>query len=295
MINKFVLFCILCFFNTHVFAKVETAPKNHFVKNRVANINTEFKKLEKSFNGHIGVLAINMKTKRQVAYRANEIFPIQSTFKIFLVTAILKASEQDKNLLRQKIMYTKQDLVSWSPITEQHVAQGMTIFELCKAAMTHSDNTATNLLMKKLGGPEQVTAFARATGDPVFHINNWEPHLNSDPATSQDVSTPAAMSRALHNLMLGNILALEQSKLLLSWMEQNTTGDTRIRAGVPKGWLVADKTGSGSAIANDIAVIWPKNSGPIVLSIYTYRNNKKEPRRDDIVVAVTRLALKRIK
>lgn len=142
----------------------------------------------------------------------------------------------DDQLLQQKIAYKKNDLVFWSPIAEKHIADGMSVFELCAAAMMYSDNTATNLIVKKLGSPKIVTDFARSIGDKEFRIDGWEPNLNSDPTHLEDTSTPAAMSKSMQRLTLGNVLPPQHRDQLVSWMKGNTTGDTRIRAGVPKGW-----------------------------------------------------------
>ena len=262
-------------------------------KNESSLIDEKFKNLETSIEGRIGLYAINTANNQSIQYRALERFPIQSTFKLMAVSAILKKSESDNSLLKQKITYTKQDLVFWSPITEKHVADGMTIFDLCAAAMMYSDNTATNLIVKKLGGPEAVTAFARSIGDNTFRIDGWEPDLNSNPNNLCDTSTPKAMEKSLQQLTLGNVLAQSKRNQLVTWMKENTTGDTRIRAGVKKGWIVADKTGAGNdyGISNDIGIIWPPNCAPIVIAIYSGHNKKYTTRRDDILVSTTQLII----
>lgn len=249
--------------------------------------------LETSFGGLIGIFAINTANNQHIQYRADERFPIQSTFKVMAVSAILKQSMTDKHLLQQKVTYTKQDLVFWSPITEKHLADGMTISELCAAAMMYSDNAATNLLVKKLGGPSAVTAFARSIGDKTFRIDSWEPELNSNPSDPRDTSTPAAMEESLQKLTLGNVLASPEREQLVAWMKGNTTGDARIRAGVPKGWVVADKTGAGDdyGISNDIGIIWPPSCAPIIVTIYSVHNKKDAARRDDVVASATRMLI----
>lgn len=249
--------------------------------------------LEASMDGRIGLFAINTANNQQIQHLTTERFPIQSTFKLMAVSAILKQSMTEEHLLQQRINYTKKDLVFWSPITEKHLTDGMTISDLCSAAMIYSDNTATNLIMKKLGGPEAVTAFARSIGDNTFQINSWEPELNSDPNNLRDTSTPTAMLKSLHKLMLGNVLASPQQKQLVAWMKGNATGDTRIRAGVPKGWIVADKTGSGNdyGISNDIGIIWPPGANPIVIAIYSVHNKKATAPRDDLIASVTRMVI----
>jgi beta-lactamase class A len=262
-------------------------------KNLSSLVEEKFKNLETSFEGRIGLYAINTANNQTIQYRALERFPVQSTFKVMAVSDILKKSETDNSLLKQKITYTKQDLVFWSPITEKHVADGMTIFDLCAAAMMYSDNTATNLIVKKLGGPQAVTAFARSIGDNTFRVDGWEPDLNSNPNDLRDTSTPKVMEKSLQKLTLGNALTSSKRNQLVTWMKGNTTGDTRIRAGVPKGWIVADKTGAGNdyGISNDIGIIWPPNCAPIVITIYSGHNKKNTTLRDDILVSSTQLVI----
>lgn len=249
--------------------------------------------LEASAHGRIGVAAINTENNKRVDYRAEEQFPFQSTFKVMGVAAILKQSMTDSSLLQQKITYSQSDITVWSPITEKHILDGMMISELCAAAIMFSDNTAINLLIKKLGGPEAVTSFARSFGDNTFRLESWEANLNSNPKDQRDTSTPAAMQKSLQQLTLGNALALSQREQLITWMKGNTTGDARIRAGVPKGWVVADKTGSGDyGITNDIGIIWPPHGAPIIIALFFIQDQKEALRRDDVIAFATKIALK---
>ncbi|MBA2654186.1 MAG: class A beta-lactamase [Gammaproteobacteria bacterium] len=261
--------------------------------NESRQINKKFETLETSLDGRIGVYAINTANNQSIQYRAVERFPIQSTFKIMAISAILKQSATNPHILKQKMTYTTQDLVYWSPITEKHVAEGMTISELCAATMMYRDNTATNLIIKKLGGPGAVNAYARSINDETFRIDSLEPNLNSDPMQLRDTSTPTAMENSLQKIILGNVLPSFQQKQLITWMKGNTTGDARIRAGVPKGWIVADKTGASNeyGISNDIGIIWPPNCAPIVVVIYSVHHTKDASRRDDILAAATRIII----
>ncbi len=249
--------------------------------------------LETSSGGRIGISAINTANNMRFQYRAEERFPICSTNKVMGVSAILKKSMTDNHFLQQKVIYKKDDLVVYSPMTKKHLADGMTIAELCAAAITLSDNTAINLLMKKLGGPEAVTAFARSIGDNTFRLDRWEPELNSAiPGELRDTSTPAAMEKSLQRLTLGNVLASPQREQLQAWLKSNTTGDSRIRAGVPKGWIVGDKTGTGNyGTTNDIGIIWPTKCSPIVVAIYFTQNKKDAAPRDDVIASATRILM----
>lgn len=247
--------------------------------------------LETSAHGEIGVVVLNTENNKRIDYRAEERFPFQSTCKVMIVAEILKRSMTEPALLQQRVMYKKSDLASWTPITEKHLADGMTINELCAAAIMYSDNTAANLLIKKCGGPKAVTTFARSIGDKTFRLDSYEAKLNSNPHCVRDTSTPAAMAESLQRLMLGNVLGTPQRKQLVTWMKGNTTGNALIRAGVPKSWIVADKTGSGSyGVRNDIGILWPPKSAPIVVAIYFHTFDKRDTvLHNDVIAAATRI------
>ena len=248
--------------------------------------------LEKSFDGKIGVYAIDTNDNQVIAYRADERFPVQSTCKLIGVAALLKQSSKNKQLLQEKIYYTKNDLIFWHPITGKYVASGMTLEALSEAAMSYSDNTAMNLIIKKLGGPKFITDFAHSIGNKTFHIEHYEGNLNSNPKNQDDTATPKDMALSLQHLTLGNILTHAQRTQLITWMRNNTTGYKRIRAGVVSGWVVADKTGTGDyGIANDYAILWSPICKPIVLAIYTVQNKRDAQNRDDIVASTTTIIL----
>jgi beta-lactamase class A len=123
--------------------------------------------------------------------------------------AILKESMKDSSLLEKHITYSKEDTIKagYAPITEKHLSKGMSISELCAAAIQHSDNAAVNFMMKELGGPKAVTAFARSIGDDTFRLDRWEPGLNTAiPGDLRDTSTPAAMEKSLQALLIGDAL-----------------------------------------------------------------------------------------
>lgn len=247
-------------------------------------------KLEKNFDGKIGVYAVDTTNNQIIAYRADERFPVQSTFKLIAVSALLKNS--DKNTLQQKIHYKKEDLIFWHPVTGNYLNSGMTLKALSEAAMTYSDNTAANLILKKIGGPKLVTDFARSIGNETFNIKHYEPNLNSDPTNEDDTSTPKDMAISLQKLTLGDVLTQSQRRQLISWMRNNVTDYKRIRAGVPIGWAVSDKTGSGDyGIANDIGILSSPVCKPIVLAIYTVRNKQDAKSREDVVATVTSIVM----
>lgn len=251
--------------------------------------------LEHASGGRIGISAINTANNTRLHYRANERFPMGCTSKVMGVAAILKKSMSDHSLLQQKMIYTQKDLTNWAPITEKHLSEGMTIAELSAAAISYSDNTAMNLLVKKLGGLQGMNAFARSINDPYFRQDNGWPKeaMSGGRGNVQDSSTPAAMASSLQQLAFGDVLASPQRDLLLTWMKDNTTGDARIRAGVPTGWIVGDKTGTGFyyGTTNDIGIIWPPKCAPIVVAIYYTHNKKDAVKREDVIASATRIVL----
>lgn len=265
-----------------------------FANEQKVSVAAQLAALEASSGGRLGVAAVNTGNNHRIEYRAYEYFPMGCTSKVIGVAAILKKSMVDNQLLQETVKYQQSDLTNWTPITEKHLAEGMTIAELCAAAISYSDNTAMNLLTQILGGPAGLNTFARTIDDKDFKLDHWWPdEALASPASGEDATTPAAMEKSLRQLILGDVLALPQREMLISWLKSNVTGDARIRAGVPKDWIVGDKTGTGFhyGTTNDIAVIWPPHCQPIVLTIYYSNNDKKAPKRDDVIASATRIVI----
>ncbi|PHM74193.1 class A beta-lactamase [Xenorhabdus kozodoii] len=249
--------------------------------------------LEKNANGRLGVVLIDTSDHSTLSYRANERFPLCSTSKLMAVSAILKKSETNAHLLNQRVHYQQSDLVEYSPITEKHLKEGMTLGELSAATLQYSDNTAMNLLLNQLNGPNEVTLFARTLGDNSFRLDRYEPELNTAiPGDERDTSTPQAMAESLYDLVLGDALATAQREQLAKWIKGNTTGSASISAGVPQDWVVGDKTGRCDyGTTNDIAVIWPipKRAPLVLVTYFTQPDNKEASARPDVLAAAARI------
>ena len=173
----------------------------------LAAAQTQLAALEQAAGGRLGVAAWRHGSELRVAYRADERFPLASTFKAMLAAAVLARSVSQPGLLDQHVRYEKKELVTYSPITEKHLADGMSVADLCAATLQYSDNSAANFLMTLLGGPQAVTAFARSIGNTVFQLERWETELNSAiPGDVRDTASPASMAHSLQQLLLGNSL-----------------------------------------------------------------------------------------
>ena len=254
---------------------------------------TSFDALERAAGGRLGVCAIDTANGRRAQHRADERFPFCSTFKAMLAAAVLARSVERPALLQQRVTYRQDDLVSYSPVTERHVGTGMTVAGLCAAAVQYSDNSAANLLLKLIGGPSAVTAYARAIGDDTFRLDRWETELNTAlPGDLRDTTTPAAMAASLRVLALGEALPAAQRAQWIEWLRGNKVGDKRIRAGVPAGWRVGDKTGTGDyGTTNDVGVVWPPSRAPIVLAVYYTQTRADAQAKDDVIEAAARIAV----
>ena len=261
--------------------------------NAKAKVAARLAALEASAHGRLGMAAFDTADGSRLDYRSDERFPFCSTFKLMLVAAILARAAGQIALLDQRLHYRKSDLAHYSPISEKHVADGMTVTELCAAAIQYSDNTAANLLMKILGGPAAVTAFARTLGDTEFRLDRWEPELNTAiPGDFRDTTTPAAMAHSLQRLTLGEVLMPLLRAQLLGWLRGNTTGNTRIRAGVPASWQVGDKTGTGDyGSTNDVAILMPPNRAPLFLALYFTQPDKGAESNSEVLAAATRIVV----
>ncbi|PGM41638.1 class A beta-lactamase [Bacillus cereus] len=257
--------------------------------------NQSFAKLEKEYDAKLGIYALDTGTNQIVAYHSDDRFAFASTSKSLAVGALLRKNSLEA--LDQRITYTHEDLSNYNPITEKHVDTGMTLKELADASVRYSDSTAHNLILKQLGGPSEFEKILREMGDTVTTSERFEPELNEvHPGETHDTSTPEAIAKTLQSFTLGTALPTEKRELLVDWMKRNTTGDKLIRAGVPKGWEVADKTGAGSYGArNDIAIIWPPNKKPIVLAILS-NHDKEDAKYDDKLIAdATKVVLNTLK
>lgn len=232
-----------------------------------------------------------------VGHRADERFLMCSTHKALAAAAVLRLRNEQPGLLDRVIHYSQSDILEHAPITKQYVAKGMTVSELCQAALSVSDNTAANLLVRTLGGPANVTAFARSLGDQVTRLDRSEPDLNvTSPGDERDTTAPAAIAADLRMLLVGNALDPAGRDLLSGWMTASTTGGDLIRAGLPTGWHTADKTGSGAnGEINDIAVTWPPGRAPLVVAVYTAPTNPKATNGRTTVASATRIAVQALK
>jgi len=249
------------------------------------DLSGRFDQLERKYGARLGVYVPADGPTAEIAYRADERFAFCSTFKAPLVAAVLHHNPLPH--LDKVVTYTPEDIRSVSPVTQQHVQTGMTIRQLCDAAIRYSDGTAANLLLAQLGGPAVFTAYLRSLGDHVSRLDQEEPELNRNvPDDERDTTTPRAIALVFEKLVLGDALPPDKRALLTDWMARSTTGAKRIRAGFPADWKVIDKTGSGDyGRTNDVAVVWSPSGAPHVVAILSDRVGGSEAPSNDALIA----------
>ncbi|QFT88963.1 Beta-lactamase 3 precursor [Bacillus sp. THAF10] len=252
-----------------------------------------FKELEKEYDAKLGVYALDTGSNRKVSYRADERFAYASTHKVLAVGVLLMNRTIDE--LNETIKYTKEDLVNYNPVTEKHVENGMTLKELSDASIRYSDNTAGNLILEAIGGPKGFKESLRKMGDHVTEPERMEPDLNDvKPGETRDTSSPKALAESLQAFTLGSVLPETKRNLLIDWLKRNTTGDNLIRAGVPKGWTVGDKTGGANGIRNDIAILWLPDGAPIILVVLSSHEKANSENVDELIAKATEEAVKQL-
>ncbi len=235
------------------------------------DVDKQLADLEKKTGGRLGVSVLDTETNISLGNREEERFPLCSTYKALAAGFVLARVDQGVEKLDRRVTYGKDVVVTYSPETEKHAGtEGMTVAELCAAAITLSDNTAGNLLLESFGGPAALTAWLRTTGDTETRLDRNEPDVNqATKGDPRDTTTPDAMLDTIGLLTLGNTLSETSRDQLVNWLVGNTTGNNRLRAGLPKEWKIGDKTGTGNnGSYADIAVIWPPERGPVLVTTF---------------------------
>lgn len=247
--------------------------------------------IEKRVGARLGAAVLDTGNGRRWAYRGGERFPLCSTFKAAAAAAILARVDAGQEDLGRRIRYKASDLLEYAPAAKANLARGMTMGELCEAAVTLSDNTAANLMLTSMGGPAAFTSFLRSVGDARTRLDRMEPELNSaTPGDPRDTTTPNAMAETLEVLCTGDALSEASRERFNGWLIATRTGDARIRAGLPKGWRAGDKTGTGAlGTANDIAIAWPPGRAPVTIAVYVTESDASLDARNAAIADVARL------
>ena len=252
---------------------------------------------ETASGGRFGFYAENTRDGRRLAWRADDRFVMCSSFKASLAALILQRVDRQQDALAARIAMRPNDIQDWyAPVARANLARGwMTLGDMCAASVEHSDNTCASLLLERVGGPAAMTAFWRSLGDQVSRLDDPEPILNrTPPGGVRDTTTPRAMATTFKKLTLGGVLSPVSRDVLNGWLIANTTGDDRLRAGLPGAWVTGDKTGNnGGDAAIDLAVTWAPYA-PIIIAAFTRGGSPTQAQFKEVFRAVGQLAASRL-
>jgi beta-lactamase class A len=249
-------------------------------------------RIEQDLNARVGLVIRDSGSDWSVSQRADERFLMNSTFKTMLCGAVLHRVDEGDIDLEERIAIKATDILEYAPVTETMVGNTMSVGALCQAALDMSDNTATNLLIDRIGGPESVTAFLREIGDPVSRLDRREPEVNTfAPDDPRDTTTPDAMISTMETLLTGDALTPQSRTQLVDWMSDGGVTGALIRASTPEGWHVADRSGSGNFNRNIVAMVTPPDRDPYFIAIFLSDADADFDTRNAAVIALSEAAM----
>jgi len=289
-------------------------------------LDSVFRAIERTSGGELGVSATVVESGRTVGWRDGEPFPMASTFKLTVALAVLARVDSGRISLDDSVRLTPADYrMGPSPVTEDLPAGGgpATVRRMLESMMTFSDNTATDALMRLAGGPPAVMAHLRSRGVEGQRVDRYEGQVYLDyngvapppaqwttqgvqrladsvPAARKqaardsffadplDTSTPDAMAALLVQVQRGQGMTPASRELLLNAMRRSSTGARRIRAGVPPGTEVADKTGTIGRTTNDVGLVTLPDGRHLALAVFVRNSTKSNQEVEPAIAAATR-------
>ena len=293
-------------------------------------LDSAFAAAEAASGGTLGVAAVHVESGRRVGHNADAAFPMASVYKLPIALAVLAKVDSGRISLDDSVTLTPADYrLGPSPVTEDLPADGgaVTVRRLVEAMMMYSDNTATDALLRLAGGPAAVTSHVLGRGVRGMRIDRYEgqvfldyngvrqapppeewtparlqraidavPRAEKDSARERffaderDTSTPRAMAALLVQVQRGEGISPAGRELLLDAMRRSPTGTRRIRAGVPRGTEVADKTGTVGRVTNDAGLVTLPDGTHLAVAVFVNQsrlpNAEVEPAIADAARAV---------
>ena len=233
----------------------------------------------------VGVSIFDANSKKLVSVNGDTRFQLDSTVKALACANVLANVDKKLLSLDKKVLIDKKDIVTYSPVTIKRINKSMTLREACAATTAYSDNTAANITISAVGGPQKLTQFMRDLGDTKTRSDRYEPELVINPEYDlRDTTTADAMSESLSKLLIGNTLSKNSKEQLKSWMMDNKVADNLLRARLPKGWSIADRSGASDyGIRGITSMVWSATQEPLFISIYVRKSNTTLDERSKII------------
>jgi len=249
------------------------------------------RELGRAFSGRVGIAVREVDGGWTADWQGERFYPQQSVSKFWVALTALQRADAGDLDLNQRVTVTRQDLTLFhQPIAGQVGANGYTttLNELMFRALTQSDNTCNDIVLRHAGGPAAVRAMLTRNrldgirfgpGERLLQAGiaglNWQPAFSRGNAFYQardalpinrrrtafedyvedpvDGATPNGIVGGLARLQRGELLSPESTRRLLSIMSQTHTGPNRLRGGLAEGWSISHKTGTGQVLGGEQA------------------------------------------
>jgi len=248
----------------------------------------EIKQIEQQLGARVGVSVYNVNTGKLWDYHGDDKFPLMSTFKTLACAKLLADVESGIQFLETNTVIKANSLINWSPVTKKLVGKKISLKEACAATMLMSDNTAANIVLSGINGPEALTRFMRDIGDDITRLDRIEPDLNEAiDGDERDTTSPNAMVKSLHKLLFGNILSQSSKLQLKQWMIDNKVTGSLLRSVLPESWSIADRSGAGGFGSRGItALVWSEHQTPLMISIYLTKTKASFTQRNKAIADI---------
>lgn len=285
--KKLILIFSLFLFSVQTFAQ------------NLIELRKELNQIISTKNATVGISLKGIENQDTLSINGNMNMPMMSVFKFHIALAVLNEVDKGKLALNQKIFIKKEDLKedTWSPIREEFPNGNMdlTLDQLLRYTVSHSDNNGCDILLELIGGTETVQKFINKNGIKDFNIKMNEDQMRTWENLYINTTTPIATTELLEKFYKGKVLKKPTTKYLYQIMVECSRGITWMKAGLPAGTELAHRTGiSGTndknlrVAMNDIGIIKLPNGKHFILSIYLKNITESREDTEKIIADITR-------
>lgn len=269
------------------------------IAQNLSELRKELNQIISTKNATVGISVKGIENQDTLSINGNMKMPMMSVFKFHIALAVLNEVDKGKLSLNQKIFIKKEDLKedTWSPIREEFPNGNMnlTLDQLLRYTVSHSDNNGCDILLELIGGTETVQKFINKNGIKDFTIKMNEDQMRTWENLYINTTTPIATTQLLEKFYKGKVLNKATTKYLYQIMAECSRGTTWMKAGLPAGTELAHRTGiSGTndqnlrVAMNDIGIVKLPNGKHFILSIYLQNITESREDTEKIIADITR-------
>ena len=266
---------------------------------RTKKLRNEIEQITLAAKGRVGVAEVVLETGETVSLNPHDHFPMQSGYKLPIGMAVMKQVDAGKVRLDQKVRVTKDDFIgraAHSPIRDKYPnGTVLTVNELMGWMLLESDGTASDVLMKLIGGPETIQAFLTELGIKDMIVLDTEKAFGQDHSLQfRNWATPEAAVVLLRALHERRGLSESSQGLLLKYMTESRPGAKRLKGLLPAGTIVAHKTGTSgtengiTAATNDIGIITLPNGRHLAIAVFVADSAADEATREGVIAKIAK-------